>query len=405
MPSSSSPDPEGPPATKPRAGSKALIREINEALVLDVVRAQRPVARANIATTTGLSPATVTGITSKLLRAGLLIETDVVRGTGGRPARLLDLGSDAVVAAGVRLSDSDAFVLLVNLRGEVVASHQEPLASTDPDDVGKAVARAVRAAKAGRASATLIGVGIAVSGVVDHAGGAVRHSGSLGWDDVPFQAQLTSLLEAPVAIDSYVNCVASGLLLFDGRLAGRDLLVFSVGTSLGASVVVQGRIHRGFNGAAGGFAHSRVGAGAERPCHCGALDCLETWSSHWGIQRELERRGRPGDGLAERDDDLVTEAADRLGIAMANASKMFGPEHVVVAFTQEMNMPALTTHVEKVFRRQYEHDNTPAPDLELTATDPSTHARGAAYTVLAQMFTTATHHAHVTSGRNAFTAG
>lgn len=85
MPSSSSPDPEGPPATKPRAGSKALIREINEALVLDVVRAQRPVARANIATTTGLSPATVTGITSKLLRAGLLIETDVVRGTGGRP--------------------------------------------------------------------------------------------------------------------------------------------------------------------------------------------------------------------------------------------------------------------------------------------------------------------------------
>ncbi|WP_328460345.1 ROK family protein [Streptomyces sp. NBC_00448] len=371
---------------KTRAGSKALIREINEALVLDVVRAQRPVARARIASETGLSPATVTGITAKLVQAGLLIETDVARGTGGRPARLLDLGRGAVLAAGVRLSTSEVFVLLVNLRGEVVASHREPLTSVRPEDVGESIARAVRAASAGRESATLIGVGVAISGVVDQASGEVRHSGSLGWAHVPFQAQLSSRLQAPVVIDSYANSVASGLLLFDGRLAGRDLLVFSVGPSLGASVVVQGGIHRGFSGAAGGFAHARVEAGARRPCHCGALDCLETWSSGWGIQRELGRRGH-GDQRLDADAALLGEAGDRLGVAMANAAKMFGPERVVVAFTPEMNLPELAARVERVFRRQYEHENTPAPDLELTATDPSTHGRGAAYTVLARMFT------------------
>ena len=126
---------------RPRAGSKALIREINEALVLDVVRAHRPVARARIAAETGLSPATVTGITARLLGAGLLTETDVVRSTGGRPARLIDLGTDAVLAAGVRLSDTEAYVVLVNLRGDVVAAHQEPLTSTRPQDVGESVAR------------------------------------------------------------------------------------------------------------------------------------------------------------------------------------------------------------------------------------------------------------------------
>lgn len=128
---------------RPRAGSKALIREINEALVLDVVRAHRPVARGRIAAETGLSPATVTGITSRLLGAGLLTETDAVRNTGGRPARLLDLGTDAVLAAGVRLSNTEAYVVLVNLRGDVVASHQEPLTSTRPQDVSESIARAV----------------------------------------------------------------------------------------------------------------------------------------------------------------------------------------------------------------------------------------------------------------------
>ncbi|NBE52114.1 ROK family transcriptional regulator [Streptomyces boluensis] len=376
---------------RPRAGSKALIREINEALVLDVVRAQRPVSRARIATETGLSPATVTGITGRLLGAGLLTETDAVRNTRGRPARLLDLGTEAVLAAGVRLSDAEAYVVLVNLRGDVVASHQEPLTSTRPQDVGESVARAVRVAAASRASSALIGVGVAVSGVVDQQGGIVRHSGSMGWENVPFQHQLAALVETPVVVvDSYVNSVASGLLLFDGRLAGRNLMIFSVGASLGASVVVQGHIHRGFSGTAGGFAHSCAGTGSGRPCHCGAEDCLETWASAWGIKQELERRGETPGSLVGRDDDVIVSAAEQLGAAVANAAKVFGPERVVVAFTPEMNLPALTSRTEEVFRRQYAHSTTPPPALELAVTGPSDHASGAAHTVLAQLFTAST---------------
>ncbi|WP_406458492.1 ROK family protein [Streptomyces sp. NBC_00876] len=374
---------------KPRAGSKALIREINEALVLDVVRAQGPVARAVIAARTGLSAATVTGIAGKLLQSGLLSETDAVPSTGGRPARLLELGSDTVLAAGVRLSGTEAFVTLVNLRGDMIASHRETLASTSPDDAEAAIARAVAVAAARRPAATLTGVGVAVSGVVDQATGVVRHSGSLGWENVPLRDRLAGLTGAPVVLDSYVNSFASGLLLFDGRLAGRDLLVFSVGPSLGASVVVQGRIHRGFNGSAGGFAHSRVCAGtaAVRPCHCGAVNCLETWSSHWGIRRELERRSEAPEHLSGDGEEVVTDAADKLGAAMANAAKMFGPERVVMAFTREMDLPAFAARTERMFRLQYAQENTPAPEVELATADEPALARGAAYNVLARLFT------------------
>lgn len=83
---------------------------------------------------------------------------------------------------------------------------------------------------------------------------------------------------------------------------------------------------------------------------------------------------------------------------------MFGPERVVLAFTPEMNVPSLTARTEQVFRRQYTHSTTPPPALEIAATGPSDHASGAAYSVLAQLFTASTSDAD-TAAHGTVTAG
>ncbi|GAA2861394.1 ROK family protein [Paenarthrobacter ilicis] len=371
---------------KPRAGSKALIREINEALVLDVVRTMAPVSRAAIAGQTGLSPASITGITNKLLQQQLLVETEIERGTGGRPARLLELGREGVFAAGVRLSATEALAVVVDLRGGAVASHTEPLDSTQPHAAAEAVALAVATA-AGTNTAKLIGVGVAVSGVVDQTGGTVQHSGAMDWADVPFQGILEQANGLPVVIDSYVNAYARGLL-FDGSFAGRDLLVISVGTSLGSAVVVEGRIQRGFNGAAGGFAHTRslTGGGPARPCHCGADDCLETRASLWGMQQELLRTGEDRGVMPDLDGELIADAAVHLGTGMANIAKVLGPERVMVGFAPEARMGSLPEQAATAFLGQFRHVGTPAPGIDTVTTDRAAVARGAACSVLDGLF-------------------
>ena len=145
----------------------------------------------------------------------------------------------------------------------------------------------------------LIGVGVTLSGVVDRDSGVVRHSGALGWADVSFQALLEEALGEAVVLDSYANAYTRGLL-FDGSLTVSELLVFSVGMSLGAAVVVEGRIQPGFNGSAGGFAHSRAITGTDpvRMCHCGAEDCLETRGSLRGF-------GTKSSGSAEASGSLI----------------------------------------------------------------------------------------------------
>ncbi len=372
---------------KPRAGSKALIREINEALVLDIVRTQSPVSRARITVQTGLSAASVTGITGKLIQSGLLVETEIAPSTGGRPARLLELGREGVFAAGVRLSATEAHAVVVDLRGDVVATHSEPLASTGPDEAAAAVARAVRTAS-GNLESRLIGVGVAVSGVVDQASGLVRHSGAMGWADIKFQVLLEEVSGQPVIVDSYVNAYARGLL-FDDVFKGREMLIFSVGTSLGAAVVIEGRIQRGFNGAAGGFAHSRAitGPGPARPCHCGADDCFETRGSLWGMQRELERSGQDRGIDPDVDSSLIADAALHLGIGMANTAKVLGPGQVVVGFAPEADLGTFAEQTRHAFVRQYDHSNTPPPSFDAAIADPVALARGAACSVLAGLFT------------------
>lgn len=371
-----------------RVGSKALIREINEALVLDVVRRSGTTSRAEITSVTGLSPATVTGISSQLVRDGLLIESDVLRGTGGRPARLIELGRDAVVAAGVRLSPEAIEVALVDLRGDVVATRTAPLTVTDPESAAEGVVAIVTAIAEEHPDSALRGISIALSGIVDRPRGIVRHSGALGWQDVPFARMVEDRSGGRVVIDSLVNSFTAGLVLLDADLAERDVIVVSVGVSLGASLLVRGRIHRGFGGAAGGFAHSALGDRVDgRPCHCGGSGCLETWSSVWGMQRELERRGAAPDLALDEAEDVLAAGGRQLGIALANAGKMFGPERIVLVLSAEVRVPAFQESCERALIEEYVYGEGTAPGLVTVAADSDVFARGAGYDMITDLFT------------------
>ncbi|WP_407359212.1 ROK family transcriptional regulator [Microbacterium sp. LTA6] len=371
-----------------RVGSKALIREINEALVLDVVRRRGTTSRAEITSSTGLSPATVTGITGQLVGEGLLLESDVLRGTGGRPARLLQLGRDAVVVAGVQLSPDAVEIALVDLRGDVVSTLQVPLSSTTPDTAADTVAAAVSSVIASHPGSELRGVSVALSGVVDRPRGIVRHSGALGWEDVPFAALLAGRLGRRVAIDSLVNSFTTGLLLLDTDLAERDVIVFSVGASLGASMLTRGRIHRGFRGGAGGFAHSAIGrrdGGAL--CHCGAHGCLETQSSVWGLRQALETRGiDPSDLVAPAASAVLGDGGAKLGLAIANASKMFGPERVVLVLAAEIGQTVFEEACREAFTAEYAFGDAVPPFLVTVPADGDIFARGAGYDMITELF-------------------
>jgi glucokinase len=196
-------------------------------------------------------------------------------------------------------------------------------------------------------------IGIAAAGFVDAQGERVRFAPHLPWRDEGVRARLAERWSAPVVLDNDANCAARAELTYGAVGSAQDAIVVTMGTGIGGAVVLDGSVHRGYNGMAGEFGHMQVVAGGH-PCECGGTGCWEQYSSGNALVRFA--RSRMGQqptaltDLCEGDPDrltgpMVTEAAtagddvalqafasvgDWLGVGLANLVAAFDPEIVVI---------------------------------------------------------------------------
>ncbi|GAB7007026.1 ROK family transcriptional regulator [Nocardioides sp. AN3] len=223
-----------------------------------------PVARSNVARLTGISTASVSGISAALLDVGLIREAPEAAGPPGfgRPHVPLDLECDANVVLGVHVAIPKATVAVVDLRGRVLSSRSLPHDRPDPADAIAAVARAARELCAEHADRRVHGIGTAIGGWVDEATGTIVENAMLDWHDVP----LTQMLEAATGLPTYVENHGRALLRAE-QLLGRhvdrareSIVHLFVGHVVDGAFSTQGHVHRGRHSAAGHLAHLPVDA-------------------------------------------------------------------------------------------------------------------------------------------------
>ncbi len=89
-------------------GNRDLIRAINRSTVLNTIKTQGSISRAEIARLTGLSAATVTGITAKLIHEGLIFEKAEGDSSGGRKPILLAIDPRGGYVVGIKLMEDHA---------------------------------------------------------------------------------------------------------------------------------------------------------------------------------------------------------------------------------------------------------------------------------------------------------
>src|SRR5687767_8348580 len=94
---------------------RALLKVVNRSSILNVIRAQGPIARTDIARLTGLSPAAVTGLTADLIEDGLIFEKQEGDSRGGRRPILLALDITSVFVVGIKLAEEHATFALTDL--------------------------------------------------------------------------------------------------------------------------------------------------------------------------------------------------------------------------------------------------------------------------------------------------
>ncbi len=205
----------------------------------------------------------------------------------------------------------------------------------------------------------IAGVGIGVPSVVEFETGRVVSSVNVPLRDVPLRKVLCDRLELPAFVDNDAT-VAALAEAHDEQLnlVARDLVMITVGTGVGAGIVIGGRIYRGATGAAGELGHTIVGldlAGSV-PSPMGfpqpgslefvasghALDRLAQQAAGLNPDSVLGRLNREGKAVLGADAVDAAKAGDapaqrmveiwgqRVGIGVANAINTFDPDEVVI---------------------------------------------------------------------------
>lgn len=315
----------------------------NVARVLRIVHEGGPVTRAELTRSTGLNRSTVLALVGELVERGLVHEELPTAGPDrpagvGRPSAVVRASND-VVAAAVTVEIDAVAVALVALDGTVRDRLVEPQATVPGATAAiEAVAR-VLGVLTGRAGQglRLVGVGVAVPGIVRVEDGVVRDAPHLGWRDEPFAGPLADRLGLPVRAANDANVGAWAERLYGSARGVDDLVYLNGGASgIGGGIVSAGRPFSGADGYAGELGHTFVAANGIR-CHCGAVGCLETEASRGALTAVT--RTAPDDldalaaALAEGRDEVervVDRQVTALATAIRNAIHTVDPQVVVL---------------------------------------------------------------------------
>ena len=317
------------------------VRRANLGSILGIVHREGPQSRAALTESTGLNRSTVADLVATLVSFGLVVErAPDPSHRVGRPSPVVCV-DPAVVAIAVNPEVDALEIAAVGLDRAiraVVDLPQEHLLT--PEATADLVAAQIATwRRAELADARILGVGLAVPGLVRVEDGLVRDAPHLGWVDVPLRDVVAAATGIPVVVgnDATLGTVAEHLF---GAASGIDNAVYLNGgaSGIGGGIIVNGMPVVGAGGYAGEFGQNRPGIAtlADRRARDGVLEdevsrarLLSIVGLSRGDDREL------GDALAAQiDTPSVAGEVERqrriLATALANAVNVLNPSAVVL---------------------------------------------------------------------------
>jgi len=395
-------------------GNRNLMRAMNRSVVLNMIKTRGPIPRTDVARLTGLSPATVSGVTAELIAEGLIFEKAAGDSRGGRRPILLALNPTAGYVVGLKLAEHQVVGALTDLEATIVTTYTSPLVDAALETVLDALAHVVTTLTTQEQvpKDKLLGVGVGLAGIVEGTRGVLRYSPIFGWRDVPFADLLGSRLGVPVRIDNDVNTFTITEQLFGAGQGLRDFLVVTVGRGVGLGLVVNGQLYRGSKGGAGEFGHTVIDPEG-RTCSCGNRGCLETYVSDPGLlslaaeavsRGELDASANDMDSLLAlangRDpaaQAIFAQAGERLGRALANLINVFSPELIIVSGEGVRAGRWLFDPMREALSRHTMSSLAEDTRIQIETWEDGAWARGAAGLVLDELFRSPIHRGELTS--------
>jgi predicted NBD/HSP70 family sugar kinase len=286
-----------------RANLSAIVRELHE---------HGPLSRSELVGRTGLTRSAIRGLIVELVAAGLVSEARAAArlGTPGRPSPVVRAEPTESVALALEIAVDSLAAALVGLGGEVleVARVDRMGDHTSVDQIAADLSDLAMLVRSRRPEVDrIVGIGVAIVGLVRRVDGCVAMAPNLDWRDVPLGERLAEVFGSDVRI-TLANDADLGALAEVRRGVARgaaNVLFISGEVGVGGGLVVDGKPMAGVAGYAGEVGHIPVNP-TGISCRCGSVGC---WETEIGAYALLRHAGYPADGGRMAIDAILRDAA------------------------------------------------------------------------------------------------
>ncbi|TGB01665.1 ROK family transcriptional regulator [Halobacillus salinus] len=400
-------------STKYKRGSFQLMKSMNRSTILNMIREEGPISRADIAKETKLTPPTVSNIVKELISTQFVVETTQGMSKGGRKPTLLEINAEQFFTIGVDVGTTQMKFVITNLFGEIrefttleippYPAHEDILSI-----MKQGIHHLIKTNK--ESFDKFLGIGVGMHGIVDPEEGRSLFAPAFQLNDIPIKEVLESEFDMIVKVENDARAMTLGEYWFGHGNDADNMLGVNVGNGIGAGLMVKGRLFHGEHNLAGEIGHITIDLSGPK-CTCGNYGCLQTLAAGPAIAERAKKELKAGraslihdlvDGDFEKVDGcMVYEAATQqdafsiellnqtgryLGIGLTNLIHTINPKRMIIGGGVSGAGRFLMDGIEETIQSRGLTDKAKETSIVLSKLGEHASAIGACVLVLEEFF-------------------
>lgn len=321
---------------------QALVKKMNQKLILDEILKNSPISRATLSEITGLNKSTVSSQVNTLLEKDFIFEIGAGQSRGGRRPVMLVFNKNAGYSIGIDIGVDYLNGILTDLEGNIILEKTSDLSSSSASEVKEILFALIHGFVTHMPESPygLVGIGICVPGLVD------RHQQiifmpNLNWNIKDLQFLIESEFNVPVFVENEANAGAYGEKVFGMTKNYENIVYISINVGIGTGLVINNELYKGVQGFSGEMGHMTIDFNGPK-CSCGNRGCWELYASEKALLASLSKEEK---NISRKE---IVERANKNDVEMLNALQNFG-FYIGIGLTNILN----TFDVEAVILRNH----------------------------------------------------
>ncbi len=341
--------------------------------VLELISKNRCITRMDLSLQLNVSPAAISKTMKKLMDENLVLEDNTLSSKGGRPRKILKINPEYKKVIGINFGSGFIDISVSKIDGTIIETRRKKFQFKASEKLKILLTDELGALLDKYGKNDILGIGLAINGVVNTLDGSSIFSPHLKWNNLKLRDYLENRFEVPVIVDNDVRSMLKAEIYRVKKL--QNVMYVYIKDGIGSSIMINGQIFEGVHFCAGEIGHFIVNPTSNSKCKCGKFGCLEAEYSANMIRNkvfwEFEKQGIDVENIylsykelfekaalgEEPYNSIVKEASTEIGKTIGNILNVLDIGNIIVAGD--------IIHAKQVFFKNFEKgiDSMITPDF------------------------------------------